>query len=498
MTNTRGAREVMIDWLASAAKSHPDALALLADERAWTYADLQTEVSALAGRLAAAGVKRGQHVSVLMASAPEYVFVVHALARLGAVIVPLNTRLTARELAWQVDRADCALLLHDEQYSSLASAASERTRALSELPRAESCFAGSLALDTVQSILFTSGTTGNPKGAQISFAAQLYSAAASSWRLGHHPDDRWLLCLPLYHVGGLNIILRSCLYGSAIILQRGFDPHAIWQALEAQAVTLISLVPTMLDRLLEARPNAAPPATLRLVLLGGAAAMPTLVQRAHARGFPIALTYGLTEANSQVATALPDAVRRKPGSVGKPLMFSDVRITSDSGALLPVGQVGEIVVRGPTVMLGYYRQPEHPALRDGSLYTGDLGYLDEDGDLWVVQRRSDLIISGGENIYPAEIEAVLREHPSIADVCVVGVDDPIWGQRPAAAIVLKPETALSQETLEAFVRERLAGYKVPRSILFVEALPHTASGKVARPQVAALFTQQPRSGSGVF
>jgi O-succinylbenzoic acid--CoA ligase len=497
ITNTPGDREAMIDWLASAARSHPDALALLTDETAWTYADLQAEVSALAGRMAAAGVKRGQHVGVLMASGPEYVFVVHALARLGAVIVPLNARLTARELAWQVSMANCALLLHDEQYSSLAVAASEHTRTLSELPRAESCFAGPLVLDAVQSILFTSGTTGEPKGAQISFAAQFYSAAVSSWRLGHHPDDRWLLCLPLYHVGGLNIVLRSCLYGSAIVLQRGFDPHAIWQAFAAQAVTLISLVPTMLDRLLEARPDAAAPPTLRLVLLGGAAATPALIQRAQARAFPVALTYGLTEANSQVATAPPEAVRRKPGSVGKPLMFTDVHIANESGAPLPAGQIGEIVVRGPTVMLGYYGQPDHPALRDGSLHTGDLGYLDEDGDLWLVQRRSDLIISGGENIYPAEVEAVLREHPSVADVCVVGIDDPIWGQRPAAAIEIRPGAALSQETLEAFVRERLAGYKVPRSVLFVEALPRTASGKIARPQVAALFGQQfpPRSGA---
>lgn len=498
ITNTRGDRETMIDWLASAARSHPDALALLADGRAWTYADLQAEASALAGRLAAAGVKHGQHIAVLMANAPEYVFVVHALARLGAVIVPLNTRLTARELAWQVSMADCALLLHDEQHCSLAVAAGERARALTELPRAESCFAGPLALDAVQSILFTSGTTGEPKGAQISFAAQFYSAAASSWRLGHRPDDRWLLCLPLYHVGGLNIILRSCLYGSAIVLQRGFDPHAIWQSLETQAVTLISLVPTMLDRLLDARPDAAAPSALRLVLLGGAAATSALIERAQARDFPIALTYGLTEANSQVATALPDAVRRKPGSVGKPLMFSDVRIASDDGALLPAGQIGEIVVRGPTVMAGYYRQPDHPALRAGSLYTGDLGYLDEDGDLWLVQRRSDLIISGGENIYPAEIEAVLREHPSIAEACVVGIDDPLWGQRPAAAIALKPGTTLLPETLEAFLRERLAGYKVPRSVLFVEELPRTASGKIARSQVTALFGQSSPRGSGGF
>jgi O-succinylbenzoic acid--CoA ligase len=204
---------------------------------------------------------------------------------------------------------------------------------------------------------------------------------------------------------------------------------------------------------------------------------------------PIATTYGLTEAASQVATAPPAEVNRKPGHVGKPLMFSTVQIVDPQGQELPFGEIGEIAISGPTVMRGYYRQPDATAqtLRAGTLYTGDLGYLDDEGDLWVVQRRADLIISGGENIYPIEVERALREHPAVADACVVGLDDAEWGQRVAAMVVRREALPVTEAELIAFCRTRLAGYKQPRQIRFVEALPQTASGKVRREVVRQRF-----------
>ena len=229
------------------------------------------------------------------------------------------------------------------------------------------------------------------------------------------------------------------------------------------------------------------PATLRLVLLGGAAAAPQLLAEAATAGVPVATTYGLTEAASQVATMLPAGVRRKPGSVGRPLFFTEIRIVNEEEEAQPAGSYGEVVVAGPTVMAGYYRNAAATAetLRDGKLYTGDIGYLDEEGDLWLVQRRSDIIVSGGENVYPVEVETVLRQHPAVEAACVVGVPDPEWGEAVAAMVAPRPERAVTPEELLAFCRERLAGYKLPRHLRLAAQLPQTASGKVARREVQA-------------
>lgn len=503
----------MSDWLAQRAHSTPHKLAMLAHKDSWSFARLDAAVSELAGRLAAAGVEPGQRVAVLMPNRVEYVVAIHALARLGAVLVPLNTRLTADELRWQVEKAGCALILCAGSTEAQAAPLHKAERLILSVddpsgppvqPLATyqplpGCPPGraQFELGRIQAIVFTSGTTGRPKGAMLTFANHFWSATASSFRLGLDPADRWLLCLPLYHVGGLAIVLRSCLYGTAVVLQERFDPEAVSQAIDQQAVTLISLVPTMLHRLLEQRGERPFPSTLRCILLGGAAAPPTLLARCQALDLPMATTYGLTEAASQVATAPPDVVRRKPGSVGRPLMFSTVSIVGDDGQPLPAGKIGEIVVRGPMVMAGYWAEPEATArvLRAGPssgsgerwLHTGDLGYLDEEGDLWVVQRRVDLIVSGGENVYPREVEQVLLEHPDVLEVCVVGVPDAEWGQQVAAAVVPRPGSRLTLEALRAFCRPRLAGYKLPRRLVLVERLPRTASGKVHRPGARELF-----------
>jgi O-succinylbenzoic acid--CoA ligase len=269
-----------------------------------------------------------------------------------------------------------------------------------------------------------------------------------------------------------------------VLLDR-FEPDALLDALERHSITLVSLVPTMLYRLLEL--NRSFPSSLRLILLGGAAASPALVERRVERRIPLATTYGLTEAASQVATMLPDEVRKKPGSVGKPLLFTSVRITNEHGNNVPVGEYGEVVVSGRTVMKGYYKQPEEDTLRDGELYTGDIGYLDADGDLWLVQRRTDLIVSGGENVYPAEVENVLIQHHAVAAVCVVGLPSEEWGQQVAAAVVLKSGASVDAVELQSFCRQHLAGYKCPRKIAFVPELPLTASGKVSRRLVAEML-----------
>ncbi len=498
-----------MDLLAARALASPHRLALIWGQRAWTYQDLHTHALALRQRLEQEGLKAGTRVAALLPKSPEAVLAFHAVVQMGAVLVPLNLRLTDGEMASQIQRSQATHVLTTASTAARARRVA-KGRPVVMVPRAPEHHAAPEAASfptppaaptpeglaphaahTPLAMLFTSGTTGRAKAALLTLGNFYWSAIGSAFRLGVHPTDRWLLTLPLYHVGGLSILFRSALYGTTVVLPTNdapFDPEGLYETLQTQRVTLVSLVPTMLYRLLQAT-TAPPPPHLRTVLLGGAATpLPTL-QAAQARGYPVALTYGLTEATSQVATATPAEVRHKPGSVGHPLLFTRVRVVDDTGRPLPPGEIGEITVQGPTVFAGYDDDPRatEAALSGGWLHTGDLGYLDHEGALWVVNRRSDLIVTGGENVYPAEVEAVLRRHPAVADVCVVGLDDPEWGQRVAAAVVLRPHQQVTPAALEDHCRRALAGYKIPRFIHIVPDLPRTASGKVQRPQVRTLL-----------
>ena len=497
------------DWLKARAAASPSAVGLMAGERIYTYGQLDELASRLCVKLLHENVMPGDHVGLLMPNASATVVAVFALPRLGAVLVPLNTRLTPGEVAWQLQRSDCAHLLCAEPLAATGRVAAGERLPIYLLPDGGDEFVAWLAahptcvtdgLTTerppLQAIVFTSGTTGFPKGAMITYANHFWSAAGSAFKLGTRPDDRWLACLPLYHVGGLAILWRSCLYGTAVILHDGFRPAAILDSLAHDGATIVSLVPTMLQRLLDAGLKAATAPTLRLILLGGAAADPSLLAEAAKAGLPVAVTYGLTEATSQVATMMPRDKRAKPGSAGRPLLFTRVDVVDDAGRPAPANTPGEIVVSGPTVMAGYYGDAEATAgvLRDGRLYTGDAGYLDDDGDLWLLDRRGDLIVSGGENVYPAEVERVLRAHPAVAAACVVGLPHAEWGRQVAAMVVLREQATLTEAELVAHCRHELAGYKVPRHIAFVEALPLTGSGKVQRAAVAQRLAERRETG----
>ena len=500
-----------MDWLTPRLTASPERPALIWGQHTLTYRQLWAWARALEDTFARAGIAAGSRVAALLPKTPAAVAAIHALSRMEAVLVPLNLRLTATEMRTQLARSQATHIVATEETAARAREiviankelrvrgdTNEKLRVVEvadfATPDSQFTFPNSQFATPNSSplaLLFTSGTTGQPKAALLTAANFYWSAVASAFRLGVSPGDRWLLTLPLYHVGGLSILFRSALYGTTVVLPEAdtrFDPLWLYETLEKQRISLVSLVPTMLHRLLEATPQP-PPSALRLVLLGGAAAPPDLLQRALARGYPVATTYGLTESASQAATAGPAAVRRKPGSVGRPLLYTQIRIADENGRILPPGEIGEILINGPTVFAGYDGAPEATArtLRGGWLHTGDLGYLDADGDLWVVNRRHDLIVTGGENVYPAEVEAVLRQHPAVAEVCVVGLADAEWGQRVAAAVVLKPQAHASAADLEAFCRQHLAGYKVPRLIRFVARLPRTASGKVRRPAVQALL-----------
>jgi O-succinylbenzoic acid--CoA ligase len=290
--------------------------------------------------------------------------------------------------------------------------------------------------------------------------------------------------MPLFHVGGLSILIRALLYGNSVVVHERFDAEAVDRALDRDGITHVSLVATMLARILEARGPRPAPAALRCVLLGGGPAPADLIDHAMDLGFPIAPTYGLTEAASQVATRPPGSRAAVGGAGLVPLIGNELRIVAEDGRDCADGDAGELWLRGPTVMRGYRQRPAETAsaLADGWLHTGDIAIRAGNGTLTILERRSDLIVSGGENVYPAEVEAALREHPAVVDAAVAAVADPEFGQRPAAWLVFHPDVhqVPAADALRQFCRHRLAAYKVPVRFERLDALPRSASGKLRR------------------
>lgn len=495
-----------------------------------SYGRLVQEADRLADALADAGIGQGQRVALLVEGLQASLFALLALWRLGAVPCPLNLRLSPAEWAAQLDRLDPARVLVAGGLAEAARLACAGRHAWLELTRpavgtdgqesaalAPAAPCGSLdARDSAQPgegsgpregsrpgesvqeadpdpqapalLLFSSGTAGSPKLVMHGHGPMTAHAGASALRLGHGPDDVWLLSLPLYHIGGIALVQRALLAGGAIALSEGGDAPAIAAALRRWPVTQLSLVPTQLARLLEVWPGPAP-SGLRALLVGGAAADGATVTAARRRGWPVALTYGLTEAGSQVATGWPS---RDPasGPAAPPLPGTQIEVRMPDGSPAAPGEDGEIWLRGPGLMLGYADDAaaNAQALQAGWLRTGDWGSLDRAGCLTVAARREDLVVTGGENVLPAEVEGALLAHPWVAEAAVVGIDDPDWGQAVAAALVLSPaapaeaaqDPAALAATLDAWLRGRLARFKRPRRYAVLDGLPRSESGKLLR------------------
>jgi O-succinylbenzoic acid--CoA ligase len=426
------------NWLAASGAAFPDRTALVWRDESLSYAELERRAGGAARRLAGMGVARGDRVALGLVPSVDYVVLLHGLMKLGAVAAPLDlqsgdVRVEARFTVTEPEE-------------------------VLEVREAEVELDETLELDAVQCLLHTSGTTGRPKLVQLTYGNQLWSALGSAARIGVDPDDRWLCSLPFHHVSGLSILLRSAIYGTGVVLEP-FDPARIGALLGPGRVTLASCVATTLSRLLEA---GAELDRLRCVLLGGGPLSLDLVADAVEAGVPVAPTYGLTEAASQVATLPPGQAARKPGSAGPQLLPTGVRIDESL-----------IYVRGPTVS-------RDAAGKDGWLRTGDRGEIGEDGHLYVHGRADDMIVTGGENVFPGEVEQALRAHPEVAEVAVSGQEHPEWGQAIVATVVLREGGSVQEQELRDFCRERLAGYKVPKRVEFVARLPHDAGGEVRR------------------
>jgi O-succinylbenzoic acid--CoA ligase len=396
------------------------------DERI-TYVEMLARAERAAAALAARGVRAGDRVAILLPPSAAFVETLHGCLLLGAAAMPIDPRLTEREREALADAAALIDVRLDGESGSLKIAR--------PAPR------------DVALVVHTSGTTGRPKPVHLSFGNVQANALGSAIALGLDPDERWLAPLPLTHVAGLMVLLRSTIYATTVVLE---PPPFDAARLRDDSITVVSLVPTMLQRVLD---DGIPPgARLRCVLLGGAPATRALLARARDAGYPVQQTYGITEACSQVTVAGPGDLE----TVGHPLPGIAVELAPD----------GEILVTGATVAGG------------GTLRTGDLGRLDERGRLTVIGRKADTIITGGENVGPAEVEAVLLEHPAVADAGVFGRPDPEWGESVTARVVLR--AAASPDELRAWCAARLAGFKVPKAVELADALPRTASGKLLR------------------
>ncbi|HYJ00069.1 MAG TPA: AMP-binding protein [Thermoleophilaceae bacterium] len=433
----------MDDWLTAAAISRPDHPAVEAPDGSLTYAELDERAQAAARRLVALGVEEDGRVATLLPPSLDFCVLLHATPRIGAALVPLNTRLPEGEQRRQAEAVGADVIVDRPLDGMEAGIAPRRD----------------LDPDAVHTVLFTSGTGGEPKPVELTVANQDASAAASTSAFGTDPGDRWLCALPLFHVAGIGILIRCARNATTVVVHDRFEPARVATALTDGDASLISLVPTQLRRLRDEGLVAAP--RLRALLLGGGPIPPDLIDWARAMDLPVRCTYGMTETASQVA------VTRPWESAATPLPGVELRIGDD----------GEILVRGPMVSPG-------AVASDGWLHSGDRGRLDRHGRLHVEGRIKELIVTGGEKVAPAAVEAVLAAHPAIADAGVAGLPDPDWGEAVTAFVVER--SPVSDYDLLAFCRERLAGYQVPKRIVRVAELPRNATGKLVRARLADL------------
>lgn len=485
---------------------YPDKVVLSQGERGLTNRELSARVHALAAGLREAGIGRGDIVALLLYNHIEFIETVLALNHLGAAFLPLNYRLSPAEWDYIVGNAEAAALLTEPEFADAASAIPVRHRLLLGERRdgwssyedlvarhlGEQVPIADVGPDELQRLMYTSGTTSRPKGVCITHANLLYKNLGQIVEFGITSADTTLVCGPLYHVGGLDLPALATLHaGGSLILTRKFDAAEVVDIIERERPTNIWLAPSMMNAVLHLPGLADRDTSSIRFIIGGGEKMPVpLIERIRA-AFPSAWfadAYGLTETVSGDTFNDAEHMLSKVGSVGKPVAHLRVRIVDDTGCEVPRGKLGEITLSGPKVFAGYWRDPDATAkaLRDGWFHTGDIGRVDQDGYLYVEDRKKDMIVSGGENIATPEVERVLYEHPDVVEAAVVGMPHERWGEVPKAFVVLRPGAETDATGLVAFCRERLAKFKVPAEIQFIDKLPRTPSGKVLKRDLRSL------------
>ena len=472
----------MENWLKKRVLLSSNKIAIQAGNTKLTFKEVSDRVAVLAARLANKSRKE-MRVALLTNNTIDGYLMILSLQQLGCEIVFLNKRLSHEGLQYQLEDAAVSLLIYDEsllheEFVGIESLTFNQIKSLEENQGFK--LVSEFNDDEVTTIMYTSGTTGKPKGVQQTFKNHFYSAISSALNLGLTDKDNWLCAVPIFHISGLSIIMRGLIYGMTVTLMDKFDAEKVTSLLKKSSVSTMSVVPTMLQQLLEIFPQEGYNSNFRCFLLGGGPIDKVTLERCQQRNIPVIQSYGMTETASQVIALNFEDAENKIGSVGKPLFSVELKLAHD----------GEVLLKAPNIMPGYFNNPEknQEVFEDGWFKTGDIGYLDEDGFLYLKGRKGDMIISGGENIFPHEVEESYLKLTGVKDIVVAGITDKKWGQVPVAFVIL--ERKLSQQELISYGREHLAHYKVPVRFYQVMSYPQTASGKVKRRELIQIKEYQ--------
>jgi len=493
------------DWVSKRAELSPDKIALVdaATGRKWTYAQFNERASRLAEFLRDEwGIRSDERLAILAPNSSDYFEVLYGCAKVGVILVCLNWRLALPELEFIVNDAAPRALIYDPEFAEVAHALRDRTSIESlmtlaeEPPVGEWAYEQALAqasgqpiempprnLDEVWHILYTAGTTGRPKGVLQTFGMVLYNAINIGIAVDLTSQDVTLNALPTFHTGGLNLYANPTFHvGGTAIIQRSFDPAETLRLLSEEATAFFGVPAMYLFMSQHPDFEKYDLSRVRSWACGGAPMPVHLLEWYAERGIVIQQGFGMTETGPTVFLIDKEHALSKAGSVGKPQMHVAVRIVDRQGRDVPPGEMGELLIKGPGVTPGYWRQPEMTAeaIEDGWLHSGDVARVDEDGYYYIVDRWKDMYISGGENVYPAEIENVLYQMEGIAEVAVIGVSDPTWGEVGKAVVVVKPGHTLTEEEVIRFCEGKIARYKIPKSVVFVDQLPRNPAGKVLK------------------
>lgn len=462
---------------------------IISDKEKISFGSLNHNSSSLAKKLEQDGVKSQDVVPILIDNSPNFIISVLALWMIEAIPVPINLKLSKFEIEEQLKFLKCKFVLTDDLFKDKINLENVKKIGLGVLTEYsyKTKMDLSFNVNNTALIMFTSGSSGKPKAVELTFSNLIQSAKIGNNYLKQTSKDRWLASLPFYHIGGFSIIFRALMFGTEIILPNNLKLQSIIQSINHFKPTLISLVSSQMKELL--KNDIKPHRKLRHVLLGGGFIDSKMMREALHNGWNVAKVYGSTETSSFVTVLNPDEFNNKPDSVGKPIHPNEVFIFDENKNELPNNKEGEIVVKSPSLMKGYCNDKKltKQKLKDELYFTGDIGYKDKGGYLYVVNRRGDLIVTGGENVNPIEVEAQILKFPKVKEVFVFGIDDSKWGQKVAAVIVATSSQKFSFSDLRDFLKDKIASFKIPKEIYFVDELPKTELGKVKRDFMKSLF-----------
>ena len=495
-------------WPARRARMTPRRLAVVHDGRSMTYAELDDRVNRLAHALRGLGVRPGDRVAYLGANHPAFLETMFATAGLGAVFVPFNTRLAAPEIAYMLDDSGTSVLVWAPELSETVAAVGDRPTLRHRIGVGDPGDSGYQALmargeptpidspvdlDDLCMIMYTSGTTGSPKGAMLTHGNLTWNCYNLLVDLDLASDEVALISAPMFHTAALNqTALPVFLKGGTNVLVSKFDPENTFHLIKEHGITLVFGVPAMFRQIsLSPRWAVADLSTIRILHCGGAPVPETMIRTYQERGLTFVQGYGMTEASPGTLFLRPEESVRKAGSAGTPCFFTDVRVVGPDLVDTAPGEIGEVIVQGPNVMAGYWHRPDDTdtATAGGWLHSGDAAVVDDEGFVFIVDRIKDMIISGGENIYPAEVEKVIYEHPAVKECAVVGVPDERWGEVGRAVVVLRDDAPAEPEEILGFLDGRVARYKIPKSVVLVDGLPRNAAGKLLRNEIRRRHAQ---------